>query len=41
MIVARFDELYLWESTPRVRVLQEVLSELCKSASSFTPTSRS
>ncbi|MER5821177.1 phage major capsid protein [Streptomyces mirabilis] len=26
MIIARFDELYLWESTPRVRVLQEVLS---------------
>jgi hypothetical protein len=26
MIIARFDEIYLWESTPRVRVLQEVLS---------------
>jgi len=26
MIVAAFDELYLWEGVPRVRVLQEVLS---------------
>jgi HK97 family phage major capsid protein len=26
MILAKWDEMYLWESTPRIRVLQEVLS---------------
>jgi hypothetical protein len=26
MILAKWDELYLWEGPPRIRVLQEVLS---------------
>jgi hypothetical protein len=26
MIIDRFDEMYLWEGTPLIRVLQEVLS---------------